>query len=76
MQILQGRGNSETKQKFGDIKQMHFEFRLPVETRHLGQYRANSGLFLNGAYEIQLLDSFGRLASSGDGSSSSKAKYS
>tara|TARA_B100000963_G_scaffold349581_1_gene358811 strand:+ start:249 stop:1295 length:1047 start_codon:yes stop_codon:yes gene_type:complete len=51
-------GSIKTRQSFGDVK-VHLEFRLPYEPEHRGQKRANSGFFLPGGYEIQILDSYG-----------------
>ncbi len=51
-------GSINTRQSFGDVK-VHLEFRLPYEPEHRGQKRANSGFFLPGGYEVQILDSYG-----------------
>jgi len=59
-------GSSTTKEKFGDVKQLHVEFWLPLEPGNRGQGRANSGVFLNDIYEVQVLDSFGLVETSGD----------
>jgi hypothetical protein len=47
-----------TKQKFGSQK-IHIEFRLPYQPEDSGQARGNSGIYLQGRYEVQMLDSFG-----------------
>ncbi|MCB1120915.1 MAG: DUF1080 domain-containing protein [Verrucomicrobiae bacterium] len=54
-----GKGGSiETKREFGDVN-VHLEFRLPYEPTHREQKRANSGFFVPGGYEVQVLDSYG-----------------
>ena len=52
-----GKGAIQTKQGFGDCH-LHVEFRLPSPAEGKGQGRGNSGVFLMGQYEIQVLDSF------------------
>ena len=46
-----------TKQSFGDC-QLHVEFREPTPPQGESQERGNSGVFLMGLYEIQVLDSY------------------
>ena len=48
----------ETKEKFGDYS-MHIEFRTPFKPKGRGQDRGNSGVYIQGRYECQVLDSFG-----------------
>lgn len=48
-------GYIKTKQDFGSI-QLHIEWRSPAEVQGKGQSRANSGIFLQDKYEIQVLD--------------------
>ena len=45
-------------QKFGGHS-LHLEFRLPYKPQDRGQGRGNSGMYLQGRYEVQMLDSFG-----------------
>ena len=66
MQITPGKGANKTKREFGDIKQLHIEFWLPLEPKARGQGRANSGVYLADNYEVQVLDSFGLVETSGD----------
>ncbi len=47
-----------SKQRFGS-HQLHVEFRLPFMPEARGQGRGNSGCYLQGRYEVQMLDSFG-----------------
>lgn len=47
-----------SKQKFGSHK-LHIEFRLPYQPEDRGQGRGNSGIYFQGRYEVQMLDSFG-----------------
>lgn len=58
-------GGNSTRRSFGDVT-LHLEFRLPLERNKHFQNRANSGVFLNEIYEVQVLDSFGQIASKGD----------
>jgi hypothetical protein len=53
-------GGIQTKQSFGDV-QLHIEWRAPAEVKGKGQGRGNSGVFLMGRYEVQVLDSFENL---------------
>nr|WP_205740654.1 family 16 glycoside hydrolase [Haloactinopolyspora alba] len=54
-----GGGDIRTKQNFRDFK-LHVEFRLPdLPPDVTGQARANSGVYLQDRYEIQILDSYG-----------------
>jgi len=52
------KGNIITKQKFGSC-QIHVEFRTPFKPEARGQKRGNSGVYVQGRYEVQILDSFG-----------------
>jgi hypothetical protein len=54
-----------SKQKFGDCT-LHLEFRTPFMPTALGQARGNSGCYLQGRYEVQILDSFGLDAKDND----------
>jgi serine/threonine protein kinase len=58
LEVSPGTGNIKTRQDFGPDFQLHAEFWLPLMADQKGQARANSGIFLQGRYEIQILDSF------------------
>ena len=49
---------ADSIQKFGSHK-LHIEFFLPFKPKAKGQGRGNSGCYLQGRYEVQVLDSFG-----------------
>lgn len=53
--LVQG---TTTKDGFGD-QTLHIEFLLPFKPKARGQGRGNSGVYLQGRYEVQVLDSFG-----------------
>lgn len=56
--MVPARGSIQTVQKFGDA-QVHVEFSTPTPAEGQGQERGNSGVFLQGLYEVQVLDSYG-----------------
>jgi len=56
--IKPGHSSLVSKQSFGDAE-YHIEFRTPVMVNERGQARGNSGVYVEGRYEIQVLDSFG-----------------
>lgn len=58
-------GSIVSKQKFHDC-QLHVEFWLPLMKDAQGQARANSGVYLQGMYEVQVLDSYGLKSKSND----------
>jgi len=49
---------TRTRKAFQDFA-MHVEFRVPYKPEARGQDRGNSGIYLVGRYEVQILDSFG-----------------
>lgn len=54
---VRGAGYICTKRKFADC-QLHVEWAAPAKVQGSGQGRGNSGVFLPGGYEIQVLDSY------------------
>jgi hypothetical protein len=57
MEVAPKTGEIHTKEPFGDC-QLHVEFREPSPPKGEDQDRGNSGVFLMGLYEIQVLDSY------------------
>lgn len=55
--VVMGGGGIRTKAKFGDC-QLHVEWASPTEIKSEGQGRGNSGIFLMGICECQVLDSY------------------
>lgn len=55
--VKPGGGAIETNQAFGDV-QLHIEWLAPVDPGKEGQGYSNSGIFLMGLYEIQVLNSY------------------
>ena len=51
-------GDIQTRDRFGDF-QLHVEFNIPYMPDKTGQARGNSGVYLQGIYELQVLDSYG-----------------
>jgi hypothetical protein len=57
MEVKPKTGYIHTKEKFGDF-QLHLEFAEPSVVKGKSQGRGNSGVFLQGLYEVQVLDSY------------------
>jgi len=55
--VQKGTGDIETKEHFGDF-QLHLEWKVPEYITGKGQARGNSGVFLQGLYEVQVLDNY------------------
>jgi hypothetical protein len=57
MQVVPRTGNIRTREEFGSC-QLHVEFREPTVIKGESQGRGNSGVFLMGRYEVQVLDCY------------------
>jgi hypothetical protein len=57
LRVVPKTGDIQTKQEFGDC-QLHMEWSAPTEITGDGQKRGNSGVFMMGLYEVQVLDGF------------------
>ena len=55
--MVSAKSDIQSKEQFGDM-QLHLEFREPTPPKGEGQGRGNSGVFLMGQYEIQVLDCY------------------
>jgi hypothetical protein len=58
LEVVPRTGDIMTKEKFGPDFHLHIEFWLPLMAKATGQGRANSGIYLQGRYEVQVLDSY------------------
>ena len=58
VEVVPKTGSIITKKSFGDHR-LHIEFRTPFMPTDRGQKRGNSGVYLLGRYEVQVLDSYG-----------------
>lgn len=57
MESVKRAGYIRTKEEFGSCR-LHLEFATPSTVKGEGQGRGNSGVFLMGIYEVQILDSY------------------
>jgi hypothetical protein len=57
LQVVPFAGDIRTKRRFADF-QLHLEYAEPTVITGVGQYRGNSGVLINGMYEVQILDSY------------------
>jgi hypothetical protein len=55
--VKKGTGDISTEQTFNDF-QLHLEWLIPSNITGKGQKRGNSGVFLQGIYEVQILDDY------------------
>lgn len=60
MEVVAQTGGIQTKENFADC-QLHIEWAAPAVIRGEDQGRGNSGVFLMGKYEIQVLDCYNNL---------------
>jgi len=57
LEVVGGSGQINTRAEFGDC-QLHLEWASPAVVQSESQGRGNSGVFMMGRYEIQILDSY------------------
>ncbi len=57
VEVAPGTGAIATRDSFGDV-QLHVEWKSPVPAVGESQHRGNSGVFLMGTYEVQILDTY------------------
>jgi hypothetical protein len=63
---VNGTGDIVTEKKFGGRFKLHVEFRVPYMPKASGQGRGNSGVYVQGRYEVQVLDSYGLKSQNND----------
>lgn len=59
-------GGIMTRKTFDGRFKLHVEFRVPYLPDKTGQARGNSGVYLQGRYEVQVLDSYGLKSQNND----------
>ena len=59
-------GDIKTRRAFDGHVKLHVEFRVPYMPEAKGQARGNSGVYLQGRYEVQVLDSYGLASKDND----------
>jgi type 1 glutamine amidotransferase len=64
-EVVAGTSDLVTRESFGDAL-IHVEFRIPSMPEAEGQGRGNSGVYVQGRYEVQVLDSYGLASGLGD----------
>ncbi|MCF7765725.1 MAG: DUF1080 domain-containing protein [Verrucomicrobia bacterium] len=57
MEVAPKTGSIQTRERFDDF-QLHIEFATPAKVDGNSQGRGNSGILMNGIYEVQVLDSY------------------
>ncbi len=60
MEVVKGAGSIQTAAEFGDC-QLHVEFACPAEVDPEAAFPGNSGVYMMGLYEVQVLDCFEHL---------------
>ncbi|HEX4609512.1 MAG TPA: DUF1080 domain-containing protein, partial [Urbifossiella sp.] len=66
MEGVKDHGDIVSKDMFGGSFKLHVEFRVPYEPAGKGQGRGNSGVYVQGRYEVQVLDSYGLKSQNND----------
>ena len=54
---MPGKGDIASREVFGDC-QLHLEWAAPADAAGTSQGRGNSGVFMVGRYEVEILDSY------------------
>lgn len=60
MEVVKGTKDIHSVARFGDA-QLHVEWATPAPAKGSDQDRGNSGVYLMGLYEVQVLDSYGNV---------------
>jgi hypothetical protein len=59
LEVVPGAGHIRTRATYGPNLRLRAEFRIPVMADRRGQARGNSGIFLLGRHEVQIVDDVG-----------------